>query len=68
VVESECLDSVASNGPIVSAPESREVWGSGIRYQSAVPHLLGLRVRIPPRAWLSLVSVACCQVEVSASG
>ena len=32
--------------------------------------LLGLRVRIPPKAWLSVyaVSVACCQVEVSASG
>ena len=29
---------------------------------------LGLRVRIPPGTWIFLVSVACCQVEVSASG
>ena len=30
---------------------------------------MGLRGRIPPEAWcLSLVSVVCCQVEVSATG
>ena len=28
-------------------------------------HLLGLRVRIPPGAWMLVV---CCQVEVSATG
>jgi hypothetical protein len=30
--------------------------------------LLGLWVRIPPGAWMSVVNVACCQVEVSATG
>jgi hypothetical protein len=30
--------------------------------------LLGLRVRIPPGACLSVVSDVCCQVEVTASG
>jgi hypothetical protein len=27
-----------------------------------------LWVRIPPGAWLSVVSVVCCQVEVSVTG
>jgi hypothetical protein len=37
---------------------------------SGVDRLLEFRVRIPPLAWmcLSVVSVVCCQVEVSASG
>ena len=36
---------------------------------SAASSLLGLRVRIPPEhGYLSLVSVVCCPVEVSASG
>ena len=30
--------------------------------------LMGLRVRIPPRAWIFVVSVVCFQVEVSATG
>jgi hypothetical protein len=30
--------------------------------------LLGLRVRIPLEAWMFVVSVVCCQVEVSATG
>jgi hypothetical protein len=34
----------------------------------AAARLLGLRIRIPPEAWiLSVVSVVCCQVEVSAT-
>ena len=42
----------------------------GLRRGSAAARFLGLRVRIPPRAWisLSLVSVVCYQVEVSAKG
>jgi hypothetical protein len=28
--------------------------------------LLGLRVRIPPGTWMSVVSAVCCQFEVSA--
>jgi len=39
-----------------------------LRRGSAATCLLGLRVRIPPRAWLSFVSVVCCQADVSASG
>jgi hypothetical protein len=35
---------------------------------SAVARLLGLRVRIPPGVCMSVVSVVCCQVEVSATG
>ena len=40
----------------------------GLRRVSSTARLLGLLVRIPPGAWMSLVSVACCQVEVSAVG
>ena len=39
-----------------------------LRRGSAAASLLGLRVRIPPGASFSVVSVACCQVEVSAMG
>ena len=37
------------------------------RRRSAAVRLLGLRFRILPGAWLSVVSVVCCQVEVSAT-
>ena len=41
----------------------------GLRRGFAVARLLGLRVRTPPgHGYLSLMSVVCCQVEVSASG
>jgi hypothetical protein len=41
----------------------------GLRRRSEAARLLGLWVRIPPRAWMSVyLSVACCQVEVSAGG
>jgi hypothetical protein len=40
----------------------------GLRRGSAAARLPGLRVRIPPGAWMSVASVVCCQVEVSATG
>jgi hypothetical protein len=40
----------------------------GLRRGSAVPRLLELRVPIPSVAWLSLLSVVCCQVEFSVTG
>ena len=42
----------------------------GLRCRSASACLLGLRVRIPPRTRMcvSLGSVVCCQVDVSATG
>jgi hypothetical protein len=47
----------------------RSQWSHGLRRGSAAAHLLGLWVRIPPEnGCLSLVSVVCCQVEVSATG
>ena len=36
--------------------------------RSVAARLLGLRVRISPGAWQSVVSVVCCLVEVSATG
>jgi hypothetical protein len=47
---------------------SRPQWLRGIRHESEAARLLELRVRIPPDAWMSLLSVGCCQVEVSALG
>ena len=41
---------------------------AGPRSGSAAARLLGMWVRIPPGAWMSLLSVVCCQAEVSASG
>jgi hypothetical protein len=35
--------------------------------RSKAARLLGLRVRIPPGPWMSVVSVVCFQVEVSAT-
>jgi len=46
---------------------ARSRWPRGPRRGSAAARLLVLRVRIPPGAWMSLVSVVCCQVEVSAT-
>jgi len=46
----------------------RSQWPRGIRYGSAAARMLGLRVQIPPGTCISLVSVVCCQVAVSASG
>ena len=48
--------------------KSRSQWPSGLRLGFAADRLLGLRVRIPPAAWVSVVSVVCCGVEVSATG
>jgi hypothetical protein len=44
-------------------PSGRAVLRRGF----AVSRLLGLRVRIPPEIWMSLVSVVCCEIEVSAT-
>jgi hypothetical protein len=44
----------------------RSQWPCGLRRGSTAARLLGLWVRMPPRSWI--VSVVCCQVEVSASG
>jgi hypothetical protein len=41
-------------------------WPRGLRRGSAAARLLGLRDRIPPEAWKSVVSVVCCQAEVCA--
>ena len=40
----------------------RSRWPRGIRRRSAAARLLGLRVRIPPGAWMS-VSCECCALS-----
>jgi hypothetical protein len=46
----------------------RSQWPRGLRHRSSVARLLRLCVRIPPgHGCLSVVSVVCCQVEVSAT-
>ena len=43
----------------------RSQWPRDVRRSSAAASPLRLWVRIPPGAWMSLLSVVCCQVEVS---
>jgi len=42
-------------------------WPRRLQRRSAAARLLRLWVRIPPGAWMFVVSVMCCQVEVSAT-
>ena len=43
---------------------SRSQWPRCLTRGSEEARLLGLRVRIPPRAWMSVANVVCCHVEV----
>ena len=53
----------------ISSVSSRSHWPRVLRRGSAAARLLGLRFRIPTGAWIfSVLNVACCQVEVSATG
>ena len=45
---------------------SRSRWPRDLRRRSAAARLLRLWVRIPPRAWMSVVSVVYFQAEASA--
>jgi hypothetical protein len=45
----------------------RSQWPRGLRRRFAAARLLRSWVRIPPGAWVFVVSVVCCQVEVSAT-
>ena len=45
----------------------RSQWPRGLRRRSTAVRLLRLWVRIPAGAWMFVVSVVCCQVEVSAT-
>jgi len=46
---------------IITYMESRSRWPRGLR------RMLRFWVRIPPGAWMSVVIVVCCHVEVSAT-
>jgi hypothetical protein len=46
----------------------RSQWPCGLRRRSEAARLLRLWVRIPAEAWMSVLSVVCCQVVVSATG
>jgi hypothetical protein len=45
----------------------RSQWPCGLRRRSAAARLLRLCVRIPPGACMFVVSVTCCELEVSAT-
>ena len=45
----------------------RSQWPRGLRRRSTAARLLTSWVRTPPGAWMSVVSVVCPQVEVSAT-
>ena len=54
---------------IIIIKPCRSQWPRGLRRRSAAAPMLGLWVRIPPgHGCLSVLSVVCCQVEVSATG
>ena len=57
----------AGNNTNYSRPNSRSQWSRGLRRRSASGRLLRLWVRIPPGVRMSVVSVVCCYVEVSAT-
>ena len=46
---------------------SRSQWPRGLRRRSTAARLLRSWVRIPLGAWMFVVNVVCCQVEVSAT-
>ena len=46
----------------------RPQWPRSLRQRSSAARLLRLWVRIPLEAWMFVVSVVCCQVEVSCDG
>jgi hypothetical protein len=48
--------------------DSIQVGPSGARSKAAASRLLGLPVRFSLGAWFSVLSVVCCQLEVSALG
>ena len=47
---------------------SRSQWPRRLRRRSAAASFLRLWVRIPPEAWMFVVCVVSCQVEISATG
>ena len=61
---------IACTCPRLSSPQPGNSLINTVR--SSAARLLRLWVQIPPGAWmfvcLSVVSVVCCQVEVSATG
>ena len=62
------MNAVAYRGVarVLHGSESSQ-WTRGLRHGSAAARLLGLRVRILPWTWMSVVSVVCFQVEISAT-
>ena len=47
---------------------SRSRWPRGLRCKSTAAELLGLRVQIPPGAWMSVPGERCDLSEVFATG
>ena len=45
----------------------RSQWPRCLKCRSSAARVLRIWVRIPPGAWMFVVSVVCCQVEVSAT-
>ena len=52
---------------VSGSSSSRSQWPRVLRRRSTAARLLRSWVRIPPGTWLFVVSVVCCQVEVSAT-
>jgi hypothetical protein len=52
----------------IDIDDTRHQWPRRLRRRSAAACLLRLWVRIPSGAWMSVVSVVCFHVEISATG
>jgi hypothetical protein len=62
------FDGLCSVSAVLISHICLSLWPRSLSLGSAAARLLGLRDRIPPGTWISVVSVVCCEVEFSVSG
>ena len=51
----------------INSHRRRYRWPRGLRRRSVAARILRMWVPIPPGAWMTVVSVVCCQIEVFAT-
>jgi hypothetical protein len=67
-LETSWMRKPSPNGGLSRQKKSWFHWQRVLRLGSAAARLVGLWIRIPPGAWVCVVSVVCCQGELYASG
>jgi hypothetical protein len=58
---------VAEENTQLKVSDPRSQWLRGLRHLSTAARLLRSWIRIPSGAWMFVVCVLCCQVEVSST-